>query len=143
RLGFVAQFFNGAAAWPAIIQHFTFDTNETQHPWLGTYQRRQSEKELNEFLSNSDKAPDIGWMYTVVAGLLNILVIYDALAGPMFAALPLVPSPSAPAEEKRDDLRPPYETGPSAEQRYAFPPPQERIQSESEKPSHHEGGPPA
>ena len=33
-------------------------------------------------LRNSDKSPDLGWMYTVIAGVLNILVIYDALAGP-------------------------------------------------------------
>ena len=28
---------------------------------------------------------DLGWVYTVIAGVLNILVIYDAFAGPAFA----------------------------------------------------------
>jgi hypothetical protein len=25
---------------------------------------------------------ELGWVYTVIAGVLNIMVIYDALAGP-------------------------------------------------------------
>jgi hypothetical protein len=43
---------------------------------------------LNAFLVNSDKTPDLGWVYTVVAGMLNILVMYDAYAGPIFFPLP-------------------------------------------------------
>ena len=39
-----------------------------------------------DFLTNSDKTPDLGWVYTVVAGMLNILVIYDAAVGPAFVA---------------------------------------------------------
>jgi hypothetical protein len=40
------------------------------------------------FLVNSDKTPDLGWVYTVIAGMLNILVIYDAYAGPLVFAAP-------------------------------------------------------
>jgi hypothetical protein len=83
RARFFAQFWIGAAAWPAIVQHFTYKPNEP-HSILGNYQRRQTETELNDELRNSDKSPDLGWMYTVIAGVLNILVIYDALAGPAF-----------------------------------------------------------
>ena len=35
---------------------------------------------------DSDKRWDLGWVYTVIAGVLNVLVIYDALAGPAFGA---------------------------------------------------------
>jgi hypothetical protein len=45
---------------------------------------RGEEDELNAFVVNSDKTPDLGWVYTVIAGMLNVLVIYDAFAGPAF-----------------------------------------------------------
>jgi hypothetical protein len=84
RVRFFSQFWIGVAAWPAIVQHATYNPNEETHPVLGNYQRRPTEDELNTQLRNSDKLPDLGWMYTVIAGVLNILVIYDALAGPMY-----------------------------------------------------------
>ncbi len=31
-----------------------------------------------------DKTWDLGWIYTVIAGVLNIMVIYDAIAGPAY-----------------------------------------------------------
>src|SRR5262249_51040345 len=65
RARFSAQFGIGAAAWPAIIQHFTYNPNEP-HSIFGNYQRRPTEDELNEMLRNSDKSPDLGWMYTVI-----------------------------------------------------------------------------
>ena len=37
---------------------------------------------LNEMQANGDKTWDLGWVFTVIAGVLNILVIYDAYAGP-------------------------------------------------------------
>ena len=65
------------------VQHFTFNP-DLPHPILGNYQRRPTESELNDQIRNSDKSQDVGWMYTVIAGVLNILVIYDALAGPAY-----------------------------------------------------------
>src|SRR5262249_26325200 len=38
---------------------------------LGTYQRAPSEKEINRLQRNSDKTLDLGYVYTVIAGLLN------------------------------------------------------------------------
>jgi hypothetical protein len=109
----------GIAAWPAVVQYFTYtppayideygqprDINNRPfvdgppHPVLGKFQRRPLESEVNDLLRNSDKNPDLGWTYTVIAGLLNLLVIYDALAGAAFAtarARPPAPS-SAPAK---------------------------------------------
>ena len=49
------------------------------------FQRTPSEDELNRLQRESDKTWDLGWVYTVIAGVLNILVIYDAFAGPAFA----------------------------------------------------------
>src|ERR1017187_4567548 len=89
RWHFVGQFWIGAAAWPALWQYFHMPVPaEETNPFLHNLQRMPDEKNLNEFLINSDKSPDLGWVYTVIAGMLNILVIYDAYAGPMFLGGP-------------------------------------------------------
>src|SRR2546421_328584 len=41
-------------------------------------------KTLNELQSEGDKRWDLGWVFTVIAGVLNVMIIYDALAGPAF-----------------------------------------------------------
>ena len=107
RKGFVAQFFIGSAAWPAVIQYLHTeplptpqgqadpDPNNpwkanaddawkpTPHRWFGSYMQAPSESFVNELQTNGDKLWDLGWVYTVIAGILNILVIYDAFAGPV------------------------------------------------------------
>ncbi len=84
RAPFLGQFWIGAAAWPAIFQYMTYNPNQDANPLLGNFQRMPTEEELKTLLRNNDKAPDLGWMYTVIAGVLNILVIYDAYAGAAF-----------------------------------------------------------
>jgi hypothetical protein len=101
RVGFIGQVWIGVAAWPAIWQYASYNPNEDGHPVLGRFQRMPTEFEMNETLRNSDKTPDIGWMYTVIAGVLNILVIYDAYAGPAMG-LPRRPRrEDEPAEEDK------------------------------------------
>src|SRR5205807_1652472 len=81
RMHFVGQVWIGAAAWPAILQYSTYDGAESG-PIFGKFQRMPPEHELNNMLQRNDKTPDLAWVYTVIAGVLNILVIYDAIAGP-------------------------------------------------------------
>ena len=81
RWHFAGQFWVGMAAWPAIWQFYGMPMPE-QSPFLANFQRAPADDEVNEFLANSDKTPDLGWVYTVIAGMLNVLVIYDAYAGP-------------------------------------------------------------
>lgn len=89
RPQFLGQFWIGVAAWPAMIQYALADPNPqpTDEPKLaplvGHYMQTPSEPELNKLQRDGDKSWDLGWVYTVVAGVLNILVIYDALAGPV------------------------------------------------------------
>jgi hypothetical protein len=89
RPHFAGQFWIGVAAWPAIWQYnnLPVPTKEAS-PFLHHLERGprdlQDDLAINEFLTNSDKTPDLGWVYTVIAGVLNILVIYDAFAGPAF-----------------------------------------------------------
>lgn len=94
RLPFAGQFWIGIAAWPAIMQYNgkPLVAKETSEFWHD-FQKTPDEAELNRLQVESDKSWDLGWVYTVIAGVLNILVIYDAFAGP---ALPLAPEETAP-----------------------------------------------
>lgn len=93
RKEFLAQFWIGAAAWPAVLQYFSTDPlpspgrdEEWQpkpHRLFGRYMQAPSEPELNKLQRDGDKNWDLGWVCTVIAGVLNFLAMYDALAGPL------------------------------------------------------------
>jgi TM2 domain-containing membrane protein YozV len=84
RPQFLGQFWVGIAAWPAIIQYNSKQPNAL----LGSFERTPTEEEINELERTHGKTRDIAWVYTVIAGVLNIMVIYDALAGPAFLVTP-------------------------------------------------------
>jgi hypothetical protein len=90
RPHFAGQFWIGAAAWPAIWHYWHDAPNQARGPianrqdFFAKFEAAPSEAELNELQRDSDKHWDLGWVYTVIAGVLNVLVIYDALAGPAF-----------------------------------------------------------
>ena len=85
RWHYGGQFWIGVAAWPALWQYYGQPMPDKEaHPFWHNFQKAPDENDVNEFLRNSDKTPDLGWVYTVIAGMLNILVIYDAYAGPVF-----------------------------------------------------------
>ncbi|MCE9531080.1 MAG: hypothetical protein K8T89_08145 [Planctomycetes bacterium] len=84
RPHFVGQFFIGAAAWPAIWQYIQFAPNKDEGPFFGKMMRTPPPDKINRLQREESKTWDLGWVYTVIAGVLNILVIYDAIAGPAF-----------------------------------------------------------
>jgi hypothetical protein len=85
RLHFAGQFWIGIAAWPAIWQYNHLPVpSEEKHAFWHNFQRTPPESLLNELQTNGDKTWDLGWVFTVIAGVLNVLVIYDAFAGPAF-----------------------------------------------------------
>jgi hypothetical protein len=84
RPQFLAQFWIGTAAWPAVIQYINYDRTKNAGPIFGKFQRMPTEEQMNDLQRDGSKRWDLGWVYTVIAGVLNLLVIYDALAGPMF-----------------------------------------------------------
>lgn len=84
RPQFLGQFWIGTAAWPAVYQYVVYDATKDAGPIFGKFERTPDEKELNDLQRNGNKRWDLGWVYTVIAGVLNLLVIYDAFAGPMF-----------------------------------------------------------
>src|SRR5579871_350450 len=87
RPQFAGQFWVGIAAWPAVWQYLNYDAQQKQgDPLLGNFQRTPSEAALNAVHTSGDKLLELGWVFTVIAGVLNVMVIYDALAGPAFLA---------------------------------------------------------
>jgi hypothetical protein len=84
RVQFLGQVWMGIAVWPAIWQYYHFDPSESGDRVLGDFQREPEERVLNQLQNEDDKRWDLGWVFTVIAGVLNIMVIYDAFAGPAF-----------------------------------------------------------
>jgi TM2 domain-containing membrane protein YozV len=86
RPQFAGQFWVGIAAWPAIWQYLNYDKTQQEQgdPLLGNFERTPSEASLNALHTSGDKLMELGWVFTVIAGVLNVMVIYDALAGPAF-----------------------------------------------------------
>jgi hypothetical protein len=84
RPQFAGQFWVGIAAWPAVWQYLNYGSGDDKKgdPLLGNFQRTPSEEALNAVHTSGDKLLELGWVFTVIAGVLNVMVIYDALAGP-------------------------------------------------------------
>jgi TM2 domain-containing membrane protein YozV len=81
-LYYLGQFFVGLPALPALIQgtlkHFGLD------PILWGILAEPPQNVINGLHPRLGKLVEIGSMYTAVAGLLNILAIYDAYEGPAY-----------------------------------------------------------
>jgi hypothetical protein len=80
RTQFVGQVPIGIMAWPAIYQYAVYEENPKELKLRG-FQRQPSDEEINQ-QRDRDKTWDLGWVLTVIAGALNVLVIYDAYRGP-------------------------------------------------------------
>ena len=99
RPHFAGQFWIGVAAWPAVWQYHNLPVpgEETSPFWHNFERAPEDEAKVNAFITAGDKSPDLGWVYTVIAGVLNILVIYDAFAGPAFGVGTDTPRPAKEA----------------------------------------------
>jgi hypothetical protein len=100
RPHYLGQFWAGVVAWPALWHYFADDDRaEKGESFLSNYEREPSETALNALHTTGDRRLELGWVYTVIAGVLNILVIYDALAGPAF---PLAGDQAGPQFSRRE-----------------------------------------
>ena len=88
RPHFLGQFWVGIVAWPAIWQYLAYDPARDDQPPLHGFERQPREDVLQQLETRSDKTFSLGWVFTVIAGVLNIMVIYDAYAGPAFVLTP-------------------------------------------------------
>lgn len=77
---YLAQVGMGAATLPALWN------DPAQRAWLpepvADFELPPSEESLNQLHLRLGKLADVAIIYTIIAGLLNYFVIYDAVAGP-------------------------------------------------------------
>ncbi len=98
-LHYVGQFFVGLPALPALIQGTLryYDLS----PILWGFMAEPPQNIINGLQPRLGKLVEIGTTYTTVAGLLNVLAIYDAYEGPAYADLDkeeaAAPAPAAAA----------------------------------------------
>jgi hypothetical protein len=86
RLPYLCQMGVGLPAMPALVQ--TFRMNRGMEP-LRPFGRAimappANTAELDDWHLQYGYLFEMGTLYTMIAGLLNILVMYDAFAGPVF-----------------------------------------------------------
>ena len=79
-LNYLGQFFAGLVALPGLIQA-TLKRYE-MGPILWGYLAEPTQAELNGLYQPLGKFVEMGYLYTTIAGLLNILAIFDAYEGP-------------------------------------------------------------
>ena len=89
-LWFLAQLSTGLVAIPAVIQA-TLHYYE-KDPILWGYLVEPSQDVLNGLYPRLGKLVEMGTIYTEVAGLLNILAVFDAYDGPAYLDKPPTPS---------------------------------------------------
>ncbi len=93
RLPYLCQIGVGLPALPALVQ--TMLVREGKTPFFGGVMAPPRDiGELNEWYRTLNRYFELGTVYTMIAGLLNILAVYDALAGP-------VPIEEEPKSDKR------------------------------------------
>jgi hypothetical protein len=84
RWHYVLQAGVGLPAAPATIQWLAERNDIDVSGWLGRVMKRPSSTdELSQWHEQTSAGFDLGTLYTMVAGLLNLLVIFDAYGGPM------------------------------------------------------------
>jgi hypothetical protein len=82
RLAYLCQVGAGLPALPAIIQ--SYRVNHNLAPLAGGYMAPPANgQELASWEKSLNRGFELGTAYTMIAGLLNILVICDAWGGPM------------------------------------------------------------
>ncbi|HEY1599959.1 MAG TPA: DUF6677 family protein [Pirellulales bacterium] len=114
RFPYFCQVAVGIPALPALVQayrvnhgkepiNFGFGDKFMVPPGI-TKRGLDGPNELDDLQKRLNRYFELGTVYTMVAGLLNVLAIYDAWGGPA--------EPDMPAKKEDDDERPPAATGP-------------------------------
>lgn len=73
----------GLPAAPAAVQWYRESRNPGVAPLWNGFMARPSLQKLSDYHLDTAAGFDLGTLYTMVAGLLNILVIFDAYGGPL------------------------------------------------------------
>ncbi len=88
RWQYVLQAGIGLPAMPAAVQ--AWRARNSERPlWSENFMTApQSTRDLDDWNAKTASGFDMGTLYTMVAGLLNILVVFDAYAGPLPPPVP-------------------------------------------------------
>jgi hypothetical protein len=109
RWQFAFQAPMGVVVAPAILQ--TLRVRGGQEPlWNGFMAPPRFPPELSEWHLNLNQRFEMGSLYTMIAGLLNIFAIYDAYGGP-------APPPAPPKKKSKDDKDPDDANGVTSEKK--------------------------
>ncbi len=97
----------GIPAFPAIIQRMRVNSKRPplfKGVMAPPYPLERREAVLSEWHRKLGNAFELGTLYTVVAGLLNVLAIYDAYAGPFMSVSDREDRP--PPDKKKKKAKP-------------------------------------
>lgn len=81
RWAYICQVGIGLPALPALVQYWRM--SHRRQPLLEGFQKPPDNDELNT-LNELGRFFELGTVYTMVAGLLNVLVVFDAYSGPAY-----------------------------------------------------------
>jgi len=81
RWAYICQVGMGLPALPALLQSWRVSHN--RNPILRGYEKPPDDNELNR-LNELGRYFELGTVYTMIAGLLNVLVVFDAYNGPAY-----------------------------------------------------------
>lgn len=84
-LYYIGQFFVGLPALPALIQGTLAYLGVDVTHVIGGFMAPPPPNVLNGLHPRLSKLVEVGTIYTTIAGLLNVLAIYDAFEGPAYA----------------------------------------------------------
>jgi TM2 domain-containing membrane protein YozV len=96
RLYYLAQVGVGLPALPALFQS---EHSGDEKSFFAAWMARPAPGEVGAWHKNLHRYFELGTVYTVIAGLLNLLVIYDAYAGPVPVATESGEKKSAPSAQ--------------------------------------------
>ena len=96
RLPYLCQVCAGLPAMPALVQ--TYLVRNGREPLMGGIMAPPADKaQLDDLWKSLSRRMELGTVYTMIAGLLNVLAIYDAFAGPVRL------EPPEPKKRKEDE----------------------------------------
>ncbi len=96
RLPYLCQVCVGLPALPALVQ--TYLVRNGREPLFGGIMAPPADiGQLNDLWKKLNRQLDLGTVYTMIAGLLNVLAVYDAYGGPVRL------EPEEPPDRKKED----------------------------------------
>lgn len=104
RLPYLCQVCVGLPALPALVQ--TYLVRNGHEPLFGGIMAPPADiAQLNDLWKKLNRQLDLGTVYTMIAGLLNVLAVYDAYGGPVRL------EPEEPPDRKKEDDDPDASSG--------------------------------